>query len=436
MEFIRQLTRKFVPEGSNARETATVQYSVFVLIVLICVQACFVVWAATCEPIWVQVINSIEFVFFVIILVLAYYQMVSLSRLLLIIGASLLFGLDTYLDGRSEVIKLYELVVASVIPVFFTNIKLKAALFSLCFIVFVASDMVVGGESGVIGYQQGQSAFYFINTFIIFSVLFVIQEANFRIQLAHERKITENTRQLEEQNDALQKLSNEKNELVENIIHDLKSPINQIKGIISIVNEIDTPEVSDFRMYCKMIESILERESKLVSDLLEVQKMDHKGKILNLTTENLAALVQEITDQQSIYAESKSINLITGLDSTIAMATDASFIRVIIENLISNAIKYSRQDREVTIKLTKEEDSAILSVKDQGPGIKAEEMDLLFRKFKKTTNQPTGGEQSTGLGLAIVKKYADTLGGDAWCESVHGHGATFFVKLPIRHEKA
>ena len=103
----------------------------------------------------------------------------------------------------------------------------------------------------------------------------------------------------------------------------------------------------------------------------------------------------------------------------------------VLDNIVSNAIKYSPQGRKVNLKLEEKNASYWISVSDQGPGILPEDRDKLFQKFQKLSAKPTGGESSTGLGLSIVKALADQLGAKIDVESEVGKGSTFAVKLPM-----
>jgi signal transduction histidine kinase len=103
----------------------------------------------------------------------------------------------------------------------------------------------------------------------------------------------------------------------------------------------------------------------------------------------------------------------------------------VLDNLISNAIKYSPPGREVFVRVSRSTASARIEVQDQGPGLTAEDQRKLFGKFARLSARPTGNESSTGLGLAITKRLVDAMGGRIWCESSPGQGATFFVELTL-----
>ena len=103
----------------------------------------------------------------------------------------------------------------------------------------------------------------------------------------------------------------------------------------------------------------------------------------------------------------------------------------VLENLVSNAVKYSPPGTDIFVRLKSCPQSARVEVQDQGPGLNAEDQTKLFGKFARLSAKPTGGEHSTGLGLSIVKKMVEAMGGKVWCETEPGHGATFIVEFPI-----
>jgi signal transduction histidine kinase len=105
-----------------------------------------------------------------------------------------------------------------------------------------------------------------------------------------------------------------------------------------------------------------------------------------------------------------------------------------LNNLISNAIKFSPPGRPVQVRAARQGEVVIISVVDQGPGIPADERDKLFRWLSRTTVRSTAGEKSTGLGLAISQKIVQGHGGKIWVESQVGQGSTFYVSLPVQTE--
>ena len=110
---------------------------------------------------------------------------------------------------------------------------------------------------------------------------------------------------------------------------------------------------------------------------------------------------------------------------------DPSVMVQVLENLVSNAIKYSPSGKNIRVRLSKDPSHVRCEVRDEGPGLSAEDQKKLFGKFARLSAKPTGGEHSTGLGLSIVKKMVEAMNGKVWCESELGKGATFVVQLPL-----
>ena len=102
-----------------------------------------------------------------------------------------------------------------------------------------------------------------------------------------------------------------------------------------------------------------------------------------------------------------------------------------MDNLISNAVKYSPKGKSIFVRVREVEGRVRAEVQDEGPGISAEDRKRLFGKFARLTARPTAGEHSTGLGLAIVKRLVESMQGEVRCESELGQGATFIVELPV-----
>jgi signal transduction histidine kinase len=102
----------------------------------------------------------------------------------------------------------------------------------------------------------------------------------------------------------------------------------------------------------------------------------------------------------------------------------------VLDNLISNAVKYSPLGKNIMIRLLQNETYIRCEIQDEGPGLSEADKKKLFGKFNRLTARPTAGEHSTGLGLFIVKKLLEAMGGRVWCESELGHGATFIVEFP------
>jgi signal transduction histidine kinase len=109
---------------------------------------------------------------------------------------------------------------------------------------------------------------------------------------------------------------------------------------------------------------------------------------------------------------------------------DVGAVTQILDNILSNAIKYSPPFTHVDVLVTSRDGAVLMEVQDQGPGFSSEDMQRLYQKFARLSAQPTAGESSTGLGLSIVKKLVEAMNGTVRCESQSGEGARFTITLP------
>jgi signal transduction histidine kinase len=231
-----------------------------------------------------------------------------------------------------------------------------------------------------------------------------------------------------EKNKELYQLNLEKNKLIGMVAHDLKSPLGQIKGIASIIKSISKNLTDEQQDLIEKIFEVSSRLSKMISNILNVNAIETGRINLDLQEHHLTPIVKELTDTFKISADEKDIKLYFESEvSNDVCLIDRDFFILILENLISNAVKFCYVGKSVCVTLTNIEDKIRITVKDEGPGIKETEMDKLFQSYQKLSSRPTGGENSTGLGLSIVKRYVEAMNGQVWCESVEECGASFIV---------
>jgi len=186
--------------------------------------------------------------------------------------------------------------------------------------------------------------------------------------------------------------------------------------------------------FFSIIESSSEFMVRLIDDLLDISKIESGKLELNLQSTDLISLVKHNVELNSVLAEEKQIELLFSYDEHLPkIMIDAHKIEQVLNNLISNAIKFSYPQSTIEIHVTRSENNAVISVRDKGQGIPADELDKLFKPFEKSSVKGTEGEKSTGLGLIIVRKIVEGHQGEIWVESEVGKGATFYVSLPINH---
>ena len=240
-------------------------------------------------------------------------------------------------------------------------------------------------------------------------------------------------KEIAEKNEKLLKLDKMKNDLLGMAAHDLRNPIAAINAIMYMIlyggDENLTEEQVEF---LKEVEYLGDFMLNLLNDLLDVAAIESGKLTLNMKRHNYIDFVKQNMKFNKLIAEKKNIGLeLDIVDEIPEIEFDKDKIGQVLNNLISNAIKFSYSDTKITVKLCIEEDYVLTSVIDQGQGIPEEELPNIFKEFHKSSVRATADEKSTGLGLAITKKVVEGHGGRGGVESEVGKGSTFYFTLPV-----
>jgi signal transduction histidine kinase len=231
---------------------------------------------------------------------------------------------------------------------------------------------------------------------------------------------------------ALKEANETKTDMLNMAAHDLKNPLNAILGFSKLLMSEDEIEREEYLENVDCIYKSAEHMLKLVMELLNTSVIE-SGKIqLKKQYIELSDLASAIIYHFKLAASEKNqtINYNYNYEDSCYIFADSLKIRESIENLVSNAIKYSPYHTEILVSLYEEDHYTYLSVVDKGPGISDEDLSKLFGKFQRLTAQPTAGESSTGLGLYIAKQIIELHDGEIIVESKLGEGSKFTVKLP------
>ncbi|MEM7550131.1 MAG: tetratricopeptide repeat-containing sensor histidine kinase [Bacteroidota bacterium] len=275
-----------------------------------------------------------------------------------------------------------------------------------------------------------------IIVFIVLRYYQLKKKANEDLTLLNEEiksqneEIMQQRDQLESSNKKLLELDDEKNRLMSVVAHDLRSPLNQIKGLLKLIDlERKNPDKS-YTEYIELASSSAERLSEMVSRILDINAIESGDLKINMQKTDLGEVCATVVKDYKITAENKNITVCEEFKEGESFAfVDANYFIQILQNLISNAIKFSPPDKEVFVCLFNQNDKIKLVIKDQGPGISEEDQEKLFNPFQTLSAKPTAGEDSLGLGLSIVKKYVDEMGGAIHCESELGKGTSFIIEF-------
>ena len=238
--------------------------------------------------------------------------------------------------------------------------------------------------------------------------------------------------ELRQARERLREMNEEKNEFMGIAAHDLRNPLSAIQGYAEmVVEDAQALAHSELEGNGERIRETAKRMGEMVQNLLDANRIERGEMQLQLAPTNLAATVATVLETQRPRAVAKQQKLHWHDEvGPVPVLADASVLTQVIENLVSNAIKYSPTGKNIDVRLLKSPEGIRCEVQDEGPGLSAEDQKKLFGKFARLSAKPTGGEHSTGLGLSIVKKMVEAMNGRVWCESEPGRGATFIVEFP------
>jgi signal transduction histidine kinase len=228
-------------------------------------------------------------------------------------------------------------------------------------------------------------------------------------------------------------INHQKNELIGIAAHDLNNPLSAIMGFTSLI--IDSKEsnesinIDDVIKYLKLILQSSESMHRIITDLLDVNKIESGGITVRNERLRLTDVAEKVIDNYKEISRKKNINLHFTTSDVDYLTADKHLMKQVLENLVSNAIKYSPHGKTVATRIAVSDNTVRFEVQDDGPGISEEDQSKLFRKFTRLQARPTGGEDSNGLGLWIVKKLVEAMSGSVWCESRIDKGSTFIVEF-------
>lgn len=254
-----------------------------------------------------------------------------------------------------------------------------------------------------------------------------------------EERVKQRTKKLQNKNMQLDKniqdltqLNKHKNEF---LAHEMRNPIAIILGYTSLINsEIYGPIPDNQKNILNKIKNKCEQLTNLTNNLLDFSVIESGKLKLNIDkVEDLENFMKDCYQSNSMLAKMKSIkiNLNLANSSLPPVYIDKNLITQVINNLVTNAIKFSYPNSQINLNIINDKGDVIISVSDQGQGIPKEEIPLLFKEYSQTSIKPTQGKNSTGLGLSIVKNIVEAHGSKFWVESEMGKGSTFSFSLPV-----
>ena len=235
---------------------------------------------------------------------------------------------------------------------------------------------------------------------------------------------------LDKQKKQLEELNIEKNHLFTLFVNGMQEPLNKAIGKLqSFMQESDSCSAEQ-RSFLKSMLNILQQQNEVVNKVLEVRNIENDTYNYQPQQFELLPVLNEVVNGLCERAQTKNVDIHLNARE-IMVNLDMSLLVKVVDNLLSNAIRFSPDGSDVQVIALAYDDKVKIEVHDKGPGLKDEEKKHIFEKYSKFQNMNKSEMPTSGLGLYIVKKYVDVMNGSIRCESVSGFGASFIVEFPI-----
>jgi PAS domain S-box-containing protein len=240
-----------------------------------------------------------------------------------------------------------------------------------------------------------------------------------------------------EQNERLRELDRLKDEFVALVSHELRTPLTSIRGYLELVLDGEAGDVTDEqRQFLAVVERNADRLLALVGDLLFLAQIEAGKLSLEFGAVDVGAVASESVDAARPVADDKGITLSLAIGPVPLLAGDGARIGQLVDNLVSNAIKFTPEGGRVDVRVRARNGSAVIEVRDSGIGIPPDEQERLFERFFRSSNAAERQIPGTGLGLAISKAIVEAHAGAIGVKSEVDVGTTFRVSLPIHRTQA
>lgn len=265
---------------------------------------------------------------------------------------------------------------------------------------------------------------------IIFQVwaLIKLKQKN-NLILKQSKEIQHQAEEQQARSEEVQQLLHEKRELIGVVSHDLKGPFNRIFALVQLMEISSDNLTPDQKEYVGKIHQIVADGLGMIRNLLDRRRLSDKGIELSLETLNISVVLNSLVKNYRTLADKKRIQIHYEAPPQVPVLADKLYFTRIVENLLSNALKFSPEQKNIFVKMEEDGNKFRLTIRDEGPGISEEDQKLMYKEFQKLTAKPTGGESSTGLGLSIAMAVAEKMNFTLYHQSEEGKGTTFFVEM-------
>ena len=263
-----------------------------------------------------------------------------------------------------------------------------------------------------------------LTSIVVLSGFYVVSRYVYSYKASHFLQLNE----IKRKNIEIEKASDFKNDVLGIVAHDLRNPIAAIESITMIMEMEDVDE--EVQDNLDMIKTSCAKARSIVNDLLEVAKNENDKPFETQDVNIDALLIDNINTWKNMIGTRNDI-VLTSYDTNLHVNINVDKFNRVLDNLVSNALKFSKENDKLDIILSRRDDNALVQVQDHGLGIPKDMVPHIFERFTKAGRKGLKGEQSTGLGLSIAKQIIEKHGGRISVESEEGKGSTFSILMPL-----
>lgn len=227
------------------------------------------------------------------------------------------------------------------------------------------------------------------------------------------------------------KLDDSRREFVANVSHELRTPLTNIKGYTETLINADDIDLETRKSFLNVVYSEADRMTRIVKDLLTLSQLDHGKVDMKEEAVDLTKITENAVSAMKIEAVKQGIELTVKAQPDMRVLGDGERLTQVVINLISNAIKYNKKNGSVSVDCFKDEENAVIKVKDTGIGIPESDLPRIFERFYRVDKARSRERGGTGLGLAIAKEIIGQHGGTMDISSVYGEGTELTIRLPL-----
>lgn len=231
----------------------------------------------------------------------------------------------------------------------------------------------------------------------------------------------------------MRSIDDSRQEFVSNVSHELKTPLTSMKVLADSINSMEDAPIDMYKEFMADIGNEIDRETKIINDLLSLVKLDKSGNALNITQVNMNELMELLLKRLSPIAEKQKVDLVMESFRPVTAEVDEVKFSLAIMNLVENGIKYNVEGGYVHVSLNADHQYFFVRVEDSGMGIPEDSISHIFDRFYRVDKSHSREIGGTGLGLAITKNCVVMHHGEIKVRSTEGEGTTFDVRVPLRY---